>query len=288
MTDIRLGFGLGQINGTIYVGGGYGPHIGGTTDMALSYMESYDPQTDNWAELPQMLAPVEYPACAVVSNIIYFFGGDDATGNISGTVQGYVTNSQSWGYGNYVGFTPRTRASACVLNGLIYVIGGYNPGITGNVGGYIGGMQAYNPSIGSWNNPTASFGVAKADVGVAVLNGKIYAFGGNSNSGPVSDMEVYDPVHNNWSYKNPVPFSGAGNGVVINGTLYAFSYVTQTVYTNTPMIYAYNPTTDLWSAECPMPYKRSGFETVTVNNIVYAIGGSNPLSNLGLNEEGAF
>lgn len=285
MPDKRQGFGIGQSNGIIYVGGGDGPQTGGSTDVALGYLESYNPGTNVWTELPSMLSSVEYPACAVSNNNIYFFGGDDGT-NVSGYVQGYVASSNSWGYGNNDGFTPRTKASATVLNGIIYVIGGYNTAITGNQGGYLGVVEAFNPSTGTWNDLIAGLGTGVAGIGVAVLNGTLYVFGGITSSGPTSLMAAYNSGSNSWTYKSNVPFGGAGNGLVVNGILYAFSDVTDPVDTSFPTVYAYNPTSDTWTSRCPMPVKRAGFQTVAVNNALYAIGGLNSLGDPGLNEEG--
>jgi N-acetylneuraminic acid mutarotase len=37
------------------------------------------------------------------------------------------------------------------------------------------------------------------DVVVKVLNGKIYAIGGNNGTGAVKSMESYDPIKNEWT-----------------------------------------------------------------------------------------
>ncbi len=277
---------MAQANGTLYVGGGYGPQTDGTTDMALAYLESYDPLANSWTDLPSMNPAVENPACAAFGNIVYFFGGDDGV-NVSGGVQGYVTTSTSWGTGNYVGFTPRTRARAAVLNNLIYVVGGYNTGISTLNGGYLGVMEAYDPMADSWTGK-AGLGVAVADVGLASLNGILYAFGGVTHNGPASFMAAYDPGSNSWSYKSSLPFSGGGDGFVENGVLYAFSHATDTVPTLPPTVYSYDPSTDSWTSHCSLPNPRAGFGAVAVGNSVFAIGGSNSPSNTGLNQAGAF
>jgi len=248
--------------------------VGGTTPMALGYLESYDPSLDLWTDLPSMLARVEYPACAVVGQNVYFFGGDDSTGNESGLVQGYDSASTLWGYGTSTGFTPRTKATACFLNGLVYVVGGYNPGVTGNIGGYLRTVEAYDPYGDRWTNPVAPMGIPRANVGMGAVNGILYAFGGIADSGPTSVMQAYDPASNTWSYKTSLPFDGAGDGVVINGILYAFSGVTDSVAAGPGTVYAYDPATDTWTRRCPMPDPRVGFGAVPVGSDVYVIGGS--------------
>lgn len=277
---------MAQIGGVVYVGGGYGPQTGGTTDMALGYLDAYDPSTNSWTSLSSMPSPVEYPACAAYGDILYFFGGDDGV-NISGTVQGYVTDTGIWGNGNYSGFTPRTRATAVVLNGLIYVVGGYNTGIPNLNGGYLGVVEAFDPVAGLWTSK-AGLGVGVASVGLAALNGTLYAFGGITHNGPTSMMAAYNPSSNSWTSKSSLPFSGAGDGLVVNGVLYAFSHVTDTVWTAAPRVYAYNPSLDSWTAQCSMPNPRAGFGAVNVGSVVYTSGGSNSLSNTGLTQGAVF
>jgi len=43
--------------------------------------------------------------------------------------------------------------------------------------------------------------VARSGVGVAVVNGKIYAIGGSTEKGLVGTNEEYDPATDTWTYK---------------------------------------------------------------------------------------
>lgn len=102
------------------------------------------------------------------------------------------------------------------------------------------GIQETPQSIGSWTTkapmPTAREGLA-----AGVVNGILYAIGGDINLGHLKKVEAYDPATNTWTTKAPMPtgrdFLAAG---VVNGILYAVGgYKGGTSYLNT--VEAYTP-----------------------------------------------
>src|SRR5438093_514691 len=77
------------------------------------------------------------------------------------------------------------------------------------------------PGSGSWTTkapmPTARYGL-----GVAAVNGILYAVGGVSGSAILATVEAYDPVTNTWTPQAPMPTARGYLGVDgIIGTLYA-------------------------------------------------------------------
>jgi len=64
---------------------------------------------------------------------------------------------------------------------------------------------------------------ARQDLGVGVINGFLYAVGGDGADGnALSSMEVYDPSFNEWRAGASMSTARWGPGVgVINGSLYA-------------------------------------------------------------------
>ena len=69
------------------------------------------------------------------------------------------------------------------------------------------------PVENSWVSK-ASINTARSDLGVASVNGKIYAIGGTtlqstgmnySNGGVVGTNEEYDPLSNAWTYQAQMP-----------------------------------------------------------------------------------
>jgi N-acetylneuraminic acid mutarotase len=124
----------------------------------------------------------------------------------------------------------------------------------------------------SWELKTPMH-VARTSLGVAVVNGKIYAIGGSSDNGLVGTNEEYDPVTNTWTYKKAMPTPRAGfrfevfqnkiyciGGTIENGT----SKVTE----------VYDPATDTWETRAPMLSARGSFTTIIFRNRIYCIGGT--------------
>src|SRR3972149_11634017 len=82
--------------------------------------------------------------------------------------------------------------------------------------------------------------VARSDLGVAVVNGKIYAIGGNAESG-------YMPNSEGVNYK-------------------ASGWIKDTNE-------EYDPETDTWTFKTPMPTPRCNFAIAAFENKIYCIGG---------------
>lgn len=62
--------------------------------------------------------------------------------------------------------TARYGAAAAVVNGIIYVIGGYN-------GNYLATVEAYNPMSDTWSTTPATMPAAHYAMTAAAVNGKV-------------------------------------------------------------------------------------------------------------------
>lgn len=149
---------------------------------------------------------------------------------------------------------------------------------------------------------------ARAYLGVAVVNGKIYAIGGDigseTGSGPtgypfsghaVNTTEEYDPAADKWTSKAPMPTARALFGIAvyqnkiycIGGYYAVFTYkddrLDKTEYFNTGANEVYDPATNTWETKASMPtpstYAASRPTTANVvNGKIYLIG--NGLNNV--------
>lgn len=87
--------------------------------------------------------------------------------------------------------TARLGHASCVVDGTIYVIGGYfaanEPGLTT--------VEMYNPKTDSWTTKTP-MPTGRRQLAVSVANGKIYAIGGYTNfrQPGLSTVEEYIPI----------------------------------------------------------------------------------------------
>jgi hypothetical protein len=160
--------------------------------------------------------------------------------------------------------TPRLCASASVVDGKIYVIGGWDANLND-----LANNEMYDPLTGSWEI-RAPLPTPRGCLLTAVVNDSIYAIGGGY-SGYELKVEVYDPATNTWTTKNNLPSGHIGqNTAIVDGIV----YVVGGNY-NSRECWAYNPTTDTWTQKQSIPAPGGGNSSLTVyNGLIYAIGGS--------------
>lgn len=112
----------------------------------------------------------------------------------------------------------------------------------------------------------------------SVVNGKIYAIGGQESSGTiVGRVDMYDPVANTWTPRAPMPTPRViPASAEANGKIYVFGGDTTTPGgpSRSNIVEEYNPSTDTWVARAPMPTRRSWAAAATVNARIYVVGGA--------------
>ena len=63
---------------------------------------------------------------------------------------------------------------------------------------YTSNVMVFDPQADTWTQ-VASMGTARADHTSAVIGGKLYAFGGETDGGRTASVEAYDPISNMWA-----------------------------------------------------------------------------------------
>lgn len=64
-------------------------------------------------------------------------------------------------------------------------------------------VEVFNPMTERWELAEA-MSILRSRVGVAVLNRKLYAFGGYNGIERLSSVEVFDPTTKSWSIVSPM------------------------------------------------------------------------------------
>jgi N-acetylneuraminic acid mutarotase len=151
---------------------------------------------------------------------------------------------------------------------------------------------AFAVSADSWVTKAAMVH-ARAYLGVASVNGKIYAIGGDEGSetgncktgtsmtnNAVPYTEEYDPALNVWTSKADMPTARALLGTAVyGGKIFCIGGYNgaignlNTEYYDVGANEAYDPATDTWLTLAPLPTPRYKAATNMVNGKIYVIGG---------------
>jgi N-acetylneuraminic acid mutarotase len=275
MPTRRFIAGSAVVNGQFYVVGGRNNTNAGSSSLAATVLQAYDPASDSWTTLAPMPTPREEVGAGSVNGILYAIGGwgldetNDTTIDCCrlNRVEAYDPSSNSWTRKAPLPIR-RYDVGVGVVNGILYAIGGLSADhIESRV-------DAYDPSTDSWTT-VAPMPHGRNGTGVGVVNGVIYVIGGLDSSGDLHRVEAYDPVTDTWSSKAPMPTARYGLAVgEVNGILYA---VGGTSLENYGMfmttVEAYDPATDTWSAKPPMSLARYFLNVAGIGSHLYAAGG---------------
>ena len=136
-------------------------------------------------------------------------------------------------------------------------------------------------SENSWASK-APLQVARGALGVAAMNGKIYAIGGSAKDAHMATTieflgtnEEYDPETNSWTMKKEMPTPRAALAIAVyQGKVYCIGGKTGSGYTGVNEVY--DPGTDTWETRTAMPTARAFLSASVANSRIYLIGGSPP------------
>jgi N-acetylneuraminic acid mutarotase len=124
--------------------------------------------------------------------------------------------------------------------------------------------------------------VARGNLGVAVVNGKIYAIGGSvqTKNGPfgftghVGTNEEYDPETDSWVFKASMPTARSGFAIAVyQGKIYCIGGHLENS-SKTGVNEVYDPETDTWETKASMPTARWLLQANVVNGKIYLVSGS--------------
>ncbi len=166
---------------------------------------------------------------------------------------------------------PRVGAGSAVVNGLLYVFGGFIPDFGGP--SIIALTTVYDPAANRWCAKTP-MPTARMSPGVGVVNEIVYVMGGNNAAEGLATVEAYDPATDKWSAKAPMSMARSGFGVAaVDGILYALGGDTSGT-----SVEAYDSKTNTWAAKSPLPTPHFGPAVGVVGGVIYVAGGRAPIS----------
>jgi N-acetylneuraminic acid mutarotase len=251
---------VAQANGKLYIIGGYN----NTASNPLNSNYQFDPATNAYAQKANMPTARWGVIAATVSNKIYAFGGQIATGAGTGANEMYDPATNVWA----------TKAS--LPAGLSA------QGVTGCTDGtkiylfYNNLAYSYNPATNSYaqlasilpGQPMLSWGSC------SYVNGKIYVIGGYSN-GAVSYNRIYTIATNTWTCGADLPFRMYGS-LRENPVVGSNIYVVQGQQADSEFssaVYQYNTVTNSWVQKSFGPHAADGVAGASYNGKIYTFGG---------------
>ena len=195
MPTVRSYLSTSVMDGKIYAIGG----MSATNEQSrLETVEVYDPATDAWAKARDMHHARSCAAISVVNGEIYAMGGrgwsriQDQPDPYLSSVEVFNPKTNRWQEGTEM-LAPKTSHTASVIDGKIYVIGGYIQ--EGKEYKDLATIEFYDPATDRWTQEPDML-IGKSGHTTEVIDGQIYIFGGESFIGgrdPFTSVEVYDP-----------------------------------------------------------------------------------------------
>ena len=161
--------------------------------------------------------------------------------------------------------------------GKLYAVGGKesSESITRSV-------ESYNFKEERWSDATGMI-VRRQQLGVGVLDGKVYAVGGSDGSLRLSSVECFDTTTNFWSFVAPMSTCRSGVGVgVLGGAMYAAGGYDGRSCLNT--VERFDLDKNLWSSVAQMSTRRSFPGVAVFDGKLYIFGGNDGTSFLNVVE----
>lgn len=175
-----------------------------------------------------------------------------------------------------------------MIDGKLYVAGGYNPALSDTSSDILSVLDVYDPKSDTWESK-APMPTARWLTRACVIHGKLYVVGGMGESigdtGSITQtfnvLEVYDPISDSWEVKKPMLTQRYAPIVeVLNDQLYVaggmyegpdWSY-SQSLYN---IVEVYYPKSDSWRTMTPMPTVRKLAASGVIGDRLYVVGGWN-------------
>ena len=258
MHQARAGLGVAVVNGKIYAIGGLKLNYQDKTTIQsidLTTNEEYNPATNTWSSKAPIPTARDSFAIAVYENKIYCIGGVTGISRNHGQIlttanEVYDPATDTWENRTELP-TPRIQPSASVLDGKIYVLGGYPNNTL---------IEVYDPATDNWSTKPS----APEVMGLSVANdGKVYCFS--------AVTQIYNVSTETWSLGVPRPYLensgsfslGCTTGSVAPSRIYLFSGMTE----------VYDPQSNSWGEGAVIHISRGVYAVAVVDDLIYAIGG---------------
>ena len=223
---------------------------------------------DFWREnLPPLPTPRQEVGVALLDSKIYVIGGILADRSTTGVVERFNLTSGQW---EPVPPLPNNvrlhHVGAASAGGKVFAVGGLNSSFQG-----VRSLYAFDPVANAWDQ-LADLPTARGAMGVAAIDDRLYAAGGQSGSATFSDFAVYLVDENRWE---PLPAMPTARnhlaGVAADGRFFAVSGRSSAGLLN--QFEVYDPLLNDWDALAAIPTARAGIAAAVLDDSIFVFGG---------------
>eukprot|EP01114_Cavostelium_apophysatum_P003639 TRINITY_DN136_c0_g1_i1.p1 TRINITY_DN136_c0_g1~~TRINITY_DN136_c0_g1_i1.p1 ORF type:complete len:359 (-),score=70.23 TRINITY_DN136_c0_g1_i1:39-1115(-) len=173
-----------------------------TCSEITAVVEAFVPSSQSWVVLPDMPAARFRHGAAVIGTKMFVIGGRDVFDEVQKTTFVFDWNTQNWTILPQIWEDPSSDLVAASFGNLLFAISGYSATYETLARTCVLNTEDPNASWGC--GKIAAMSQTRGDACGIALNGKIYVFGGYSDSdwcAPLPSLEVYDPLTNEWQSK---------------------------------------------------------------------------------------
>jgi N-acetylneuraminic acid mutarotase len=223
----------------------------------------------NWVDAPKLPSFRYECGGGAVKDDIFVVGGitTPTVYIVSRKTEKYNINSQKWTkVANLpvIVHHPGTTSDGAKF----YVVGGNGIRISSRKE-----VHCYEPQSNSWHR-LADLPTKRCALGVAYLNGKIYAAGGADNKTPLSSFESYDILTNTWEVLPDMPTAREHTFAVSHGdNIYVIAGYQNDRFHNLDAFESFNTKTKTWQTLPSVPAKISGFSAAVWGDSIFTFGG---------------
>ncbi|XP_078502015.1 kelch-like protein 24 [Lissotriton helveticus] len=134
-------------------------------------------------------------------------------------------------------------------------------------------MWRYDPCFDIWQE-MAPMNVARSELGLAMLDGLVFAVGGWEGHSRLDSVECYNPHTNTWHFVESMKMAVTSPAVVAHdGLLYVTGGAVLEDGDGMDLVQVYNPKVNVWTEVAPMRIARSGSAACVLRGKIYVIGG---------------
>ncbi|KAK7593017.1 hypothetical protein V9T40_007769 [Parthenolecanium corni] len=204
---------------------------------------------------------------ANMMDVIVAVGGEDDK-VVLRSVECFCPSSNAWYTLTSLTFAISKHGVVVSGKNNLYVAGGEYP--DGKVSNR---FWRYDSMLDVWQE-MAPMLTPRSELGLAALDGYIYAVGGWESAHRLDTVERYDPKANTWSFMRKLKIAVTSAAVVAhNKMLYVAGGAILEEGDGMDCVLRYDPRSDTWTELPPMLIARSGAACCVLDSHIYIIGG---------------